>query len=303
MCFGGPDVDTSYQDFAIAEAERARLEEEARQGRINSGLDHIRAVFEGGTYAPIDYAATDAARSSATTSATSEWQALIDAFNSATQPTTRPTGGGGGGGGDVVRPTTPAGPTPTNPGTLEDFLSTALSGFQPIRGPEQTYQGMQPVIDQRETAMRDYYLPQLETERGKASDEMVFALSRAGLLNSTAAGEKTADLNRAYALQRGGILSDIAQDIAGTRSSMAQNRASIEAGLRASGDASLAADQALNSAVTFRQDIPDLNPLGNIFYGLSEGIGSANQGFQTGTIRRLSTPNPIRSGSGRNITN
>lgn len=296
MCFGGPDIDTSYQDFAISEADRARQEEAARQARINSGLEHINAVFEGGTYAPIDFAATDAARASATDAATSQWQALVDAFNAS-----RPTTGGGGGRDDRDPTPTPTGPRPANPGTLEDFLAQALSGFQPIVGEAQTYEGMQPVIDQRETAMRDYYLPQLDTERGKASDEMIFALSRAGLLNSTAAGEKTADLNRAYALQRGGILSDIAQDVAGTRTSMAQNRASIEAGLRASGDASLAADQALNSAVTFRSDLPDLNPIGNIFYGLSEGIGSANQGYQTGTIRRLSTPNPINNGSGRNI--
>lgn len=52
MCGGGgskpPKVDTSFQDWSKEEALRARKEEEARQNRVDYGMDQIRAIFEGG---------------------------------------------------------------------------------------------------------------------------------------------------------------------------------------------------------------------------------------------------------------
>lgn len=215
MCGGSPKVDTSYQDFQIAEAKRARAEEEARAARVDEGLAHIGAIFEGGTYG------------------------------------------------------------------------------------DNTYAGMQPILDQRKSALEGYYFPQLDRERDRATDELTFALSRAGLLNSTAAGDKQADLAEAYSMEKGKVLADIASDLAGTRTRMNQSRNAIEAGLRASGDASMAADQALQSAVTFRQDQPELNPIGHIFAGLSQGIGAAKNGYDVGRIKRLATPSPLTGGSGR----
>jgi hypothetical protein len=47
MCGGRPSIDTSYQDFAIAESERARAEEVARQARIAEGMTSIAGVFDG----------------------------------------------------------------------------------------------------------------------------------------------------------------------------------------------------------------------------------------------------------------
>lgn len=49
MCGGSqPKVDKSYQKWSKDEAERARAEEEARQNRIDFGMEQIRAIFEGG---------------------------------------------------------------------------------------------------------------------------------------------------------------------------------------------------------------------------------------------------------------
>ncbi|MBP8216071.1 MAG: hypothetical protein KAX54_00310 [Thauera sp.] len=49
MCGGSqPKVDKSYQKWSKEEAERARAEEEARQNRIDYGMEQIRAIFEGG---------------------------------------------------------------------------------------------------------------------------------------------------------------------------------------------------------------------------------------------------------------
>ena len=217
MCFGTPKIDTSYQDFQIAEAERARADEEARQARIDDGLKQIAAVFEGGTY-------------------------------------------GG-----------------------------------------ETFEGTAPILAQREQAQRDFYLPQLDIQHGKAQDNLAFALARAGLLNSTVAGERQADLAQEYSLERGSVLSRIASDIAGTKTNLNQNRSSIEAGLRASGDASAAANQALQAATTFRQDQPQLDALGPLFYGVSQGIGAVRNGAETARIRSIATPNPLRTNSGRVI--
>jgi hypothetical protein len=215
MCGKKPTVDTSYQDFAREQAERARAEEDARQARVNDGLAQVRAVFEGG----------------------------------------------------------------------------AAGG------------GMEPLLAAREEALRGFYLPQLDQKRDKAAEDLTFALSRAGLLNSSAAGEKQANLGEVYSLEKAGVLGDIASDIAGTRTTMNQNRASIEAGLRASGDATAAANQALAAADTFRADSPKLSPLGDIFYGTAAGIGAARQGYDTGAVRRMMTPSPLRAGSGRNVRN
>lgn len=206
MCGGSPKVDTSYQDFQIAEAERARAEEEARQGRISSGLNNIKAVFDGGDY------------------------------------------------------------------------------------DGQSYAGVSPLLAQREQAQKDFYLPQLENQFNTGKEQLTFALARAGLLNSSAAGKKQAELGEQYALQRGDILSRIAQDIAGTRTRINQNRSSIESGLRASGDATAATNQALQAAVAFREDQPTFSPLGNVFYGLTQGIGAANAGYQNENIRKLANP-------------
>ena len=163
--------------------------------------------------------------------------------------------------------------------------------------------GMQPLLAAREEALRGFYLPQLDQKRDKAAEDLTFALSRAGLLNSSSAGEKQADLGEAYSLEKAGVLGDIASDIAGTRTAMNQNRASIEAGLRASGDATAASNQALAAADTFRADSPKLSPLGDIFYGTAAGIGAARQGYDTGAVRRMMAPSPLRAGSGRNVRN
>lgn len=213
MCVGGPKIDTSYQDFSIKEAKRARRLENQRQERIDAGMTDIKGVFEG------------------------------DGVNA----------------------------------------------------------GVQPVLDQRRAAQEGYYLPQLDTEYAKAKDQTTFALARAGLLNSTAAGEKQADLGDAFALHRGKILGDIDSDIASTATRMQQSRAAIEAALRASGDASAATNQALASAVNFREDSPTLNPIGNIFYGLGTSIGSARDGYDVGKLRRALSPAPLNRNYSRSV--
>lgn len=247
MC-GKPKVDTTYQDFQIAEAARSRAEEDARKARIDEGMKEIAAIFGGGEYVP-----------------------YIGEFKA----------------------------TGLNTGDKKYKDDVWAFEMPTERGEARVYEGMTPYLEQRRKAQMDYYMPQLDRRRDDAQEQLTFALARAGLLNSTGAGERQADLSEDYALQRGSLLSRIASDIAGTQTQMNQQRSAIEAGLRASGDATAAANQALQAAVTFRQDQPQLDPLGHLFYGIAEGIGAARNGQEVERIKRLATPSPLNTNSGR----
>lgn len=237
--FSKPKVDTTYQDFMMDEAVRARAEETARQRRIDEGMRHIAAIFDGGSFVPgTNYTFGNAAPSGAGGAGGSTWK-----FGRGAEDT-------------------------KNPNAIQ-------------------YDGMEPLLDQRRKAMEDYYLPQLDRQRDKATEDLTFALARAGLLNSTVAGDRQADLTDQFALERGSVLSRIASDIANTKTRINSNRSAIEAGLRSSGDTTAAADAALRSAVTFREEAPEMNPLGHLFYGIAEGIGSAKNGADIAATRQM----------------
>jgi hypothetical protein len=170
-----------------------------------------------------------------------------------------------------------------------------------MAGIERVFSGTQPILDQRRKAMEDFYLPQLDKKRDDGMRELTFALSRAGLLNSDTAGRRQATLGEDYSLEKAGILSDIDADVAGAKTGLNQQRASIEASLRSSGDATAATNQALSTTTTFRDDAPELNPLGDLFYGIAAGIGAQKQGEAVGKVRRTATPSPLNAGSGRNV--
>lgn len=356
MCGGGPDIDYTYQNFQMAEAQRARREEEARQARIKEGLAQIAAVFEGGDYNPgqaaYDFALnsgselgglaeifTDPRRFGGALSNPwiSQWaEDPAGAVKKAAVQRAAPAGGGiigriFGGGGGGWRPSIPIWSNDRGGGGLRlngwdpnAPLLRALNGGRDLGwafngqtydteeeaqaardamyadmtlGEGRSYEGMNPILAQRRAAMEGYYLPQLEKQYSDARDEMAYALSRSGLHQSTAAGEKQADLSDRFALAAGDIESKIDADAARTRSNIQNQRNAIESALRASGDASAAANQALQSAVTFRQDMPELNPLANIFAGMADTVGTLFNSRENERIRRLATPAPLSSGA------
>lgn len=167
------------------------------------------------------------------------------------------------------------------------------------RGEAQVYEGMAPVLDARRSALEGYYYPQLQNKHSDASDDLTFALARAGQLTSSTAGDRQADLSERFALNQADVDSQIQGDVIGTQSQINQQRQALEAGLRASGDQTAASNSALATATTFQQDTPELNPLGDIFAGIADGIGAIINGYNTGRVTRLATPNPLGSGSGQ----
>lgn len=229
MCLPQPEVNDDYLQYQEEQAQAARDEEAKRQAEIQTGLDEIALIFEGGTAVPL------------------------------TQPGDGPA--------------------------------------EPV-----TYGGIQPYLDQRERAMKDFYMPQLQDQFSNTTRDLTFALNDAGLLTSTVAGDRQADLTEAYAMEEGKILADIASDIAGQTSMINQQRASIENALRASGDQSAAIDQSLTALDTFASDAPTLDPLAPLFTSILQGIGAGYQGYQTGSTIASTRPAPLGSTSyGRNV--
>lgn len=284
MCFGGkPKVDNSALDFQKEQAARARAEEQARQARIAEGMNQIASIFDGGEYRkPVGEQEVGSKISP-------EWQAWQDAggVQTVTQKFAK---------GDREREVTFSAPEPQK-------LISAVEGKE-IGDMIPTYEtresaGMQPVLDQRREALTEFLVPQLEDQYEDATDDLTFSLARSGQLNSSTAGTRGSDLAQAFALNRADVDSTIQGDVANTRSRMNQQRQSLEAALRASGDQTATTNNALATAGTFRQETPSLSPLPNVFQGLSTGIGAAQQGYESGRLRKMATPNPLGGGTGR----
>ncbi|WP_299129695.1 hypothetical protein [uncultured Amaricoccus sp.] len=286
-----PKTDTSSTDFYKKEAERTRREEQARQRRIADGMSEIKTIFEGGK--------TKMDRATGKYDPKAEYYYRGKKWTPEAQTTktiTETNGFGWGmpghkdyiGGEDDGQ--TPGGGTTTREVTTG---KTAQEQYDALRGKlrlggtgGETHEGTAPLLDARRKAQEDFYLPQLDEEFGKTKDELAFALARAGLSTSTAANTKATDLRKGFRLERAGINADIDRDIAGATSQMNDLRTSIEAGLRASGDTTTAANAALAARTNFAADMPELNPLDHVLGGFAEGIGAAQNGYQVGQIRQ-----------------
>lgn len=158
---------------------------------------------------------------------------------------------------------------------------------------------LEDTLAERRETLEGYYRPQLDQRFADAKEKMAFALARAGQLTSSVAGKRQGRLGELFGLESAKVDADIAADIAGTRTSMNNQRSALESALRASADSTASSNAALAAATTFKNDQPTLNPIGNIFYGLAEGIGGIRDGYDAGRIRRLATPNPTGQGSGK----
>lgn len=136
--------------------------------------------------------------------------------------------------------------------------------------------------DGRKGAYLDYYNPQLEDALGKESDQLTFGLSRAGLLKSSAALDKTSTLNNAYDLKAAGLQSEADNSAAQTRADIEGQRDTLINQLYATGDRTQAANAALASTKIFQQQQPSYQPLGDVFAGVTGTIGQAANGYNSG---------------------
>ena len=132
----------------------------------------------------------------------------------------------------------------------------------------------------RRDALLDYYQPQLDDQMKKARDALTFAFARAGTLNSTMAADRTADLTKQYDLQKAGLVSNAEGDAANLRNAVQNQKSALIGQLNATGDANQIANDATAATQQIYATRPNYSPLGDIFAGITGGIGNmigANQ--------------------------
>ena len=129
----------------------------------------------------------------------------------------------------------------------------------------------------RRASFMDFYQPQLDDQFAKAREALTFALADAGLLNSSVAGQKTADLNKAYETQRGSILSKADADVNSLKGRIAGEKSTLVSQLNATGDAERVSNEALSRSSALYKDVPEYSPLGDLFSGIGTGIGAVAQ--------------------------
>lgn len=123
------------------------------------------------------------------------------------------------------------------------------------------------------TDILDFYQPQLDDQFSDARDELTFALTRAGTLNSSMAGDKLADLTTAYDTNRAKLLADAEGQVSDLQSRVANEKSSLISLLNSTGDADRAANEALARSQVLFEKQPDYNMLPDIFAGATAGIG------------------------------
>lgn len=309
MCGGGgsPEIDTTLQDFTIKQAKRAREEAVARDKRVEYGMEHIKSIFEGGKTPIIaDVRGKTYQKDKKYVLPNGKtWEPKKQTFSTVKTPIYKTVPGTGSTGGGYYDND---GDWRENTGVHARPAQRILTGYkktkQPVNKSKQEQfeevmgkllvqtgvsknEGIEPLLYDRKTAMRQFHMPQLKESYANAGDELTFALSRAGLGTSTAAIKKRADLDAGFDKEKAGVLSQIDADMASTRARYGDMRRSLEAGLRASGDAGTSIESALAARGDFALEQPTLNPITSQLNSFAQNIGAARQGYEIGAIDRI----------------
>lgn len=138
--------------------------------------------------------------------------------------------------------------------------------------------------DARRGEYLDYYQPQLDEQFQKAQEELAYAFSRNGTLNSSMAAEKQAELKSKYDVEKAGIISQADSAIGEMRSRNNSEKSALVAQLQATGDADRVSNEALGRTQQLFNERPSYNALGDIFGGVASAIGNYKAGQQQGQV-------------------
>lgn len=170
-------------------------------------------------------------------------------------------------------------------------------GDEPIYG-DKVIEGFDDKFFQkRRDAYMGYYQPQMDTKFKEAREALEYALARAGTSNSSIAGEKMAELQRQYAENQAAISSKADADVNGFRSRIANEKSALVSQLNATGDADRAGNEATQRTQMLMKDVPEYNPLGDIFSGVANTVGGFARAAQDREIAgsNLETRSPRRT--------
>lgn len=119
----------------------------------------------------------------------------------------------------------------------------------------------------------DYANPQLEDQRGKASKELTFALTRAGLLDSSSRASKEAELQKTYDLNKQQIADQALSYKTQAQNNVEDARANLIATLNSTGDAEGAANSAITRASALSKPAA-YSPLADLFANFTSTLGT-----------------------------
>jgi len=125
------------------------------------------------------------------------------------------------------------------------------------------------------------YQPELDDQFGKARDSLAFALARAGTLNSTIAGDKTAELGQKYDTQKATIASNAQAAADALKGRVATEKTSLTGLLNSTADSDRAANESLARSQQLFQEQPTYNALPDLFAGFASGVGNYYAGQQS----------------------
>ncbi|MBY0392012.1 MAG: hypothetical protein K2Q27_01965 [Novosphingobium sp.] len=133
-----------------------------------------------------------------------------------------------------------------------------------------------------------YATPQLDRSYRDAKDNMIYALDRSGILSSSAAIKKNADLTNEFDQNRLDIANK-AQTVANDARANVENvRGNLVNQLNATGDDTAAANAAIRQATALNQPQLNFSPLSQLFYNFTQGlqaIGSNARNDYSGLLR------------------
>lgn len=135
--------------------------------------------------------------------------------------------------------------------------------------------------DSRRANYIGYAMPQLERQLTQNRDELVYALSRTGNLDSSAAIRKNADLNYEGDVARIGVENEGQNKANALRSQVENARSNVVSQLNATGDNQAAADAAVRSAVNLETPV-GYSPLGNLFASFAQSVANIGSNAANG---------------------
>jgi hypothetical protein len=131
----------------------------------------------------------------------------------------------------------------------------------------------EPFYQQQAQNYIDYATPQINRQAEDARKQLVYALSRTGNLASSAAAEKSADLEQDVNDQRVGIANTGLDRANQTRNQVESIRSGVVAELNATGDNEAAAQAAIRNATNLTTP-QGYSPLGQMFQSFTTGLSA-----------------------------
>lgn len=178
-------------------------------------------------------------------------------------------------------------------GAINDQFKV-FSGVENIRGFDDDF------YNQRAQNYTQFAMPQLEDQYSKAQEQLMYALARTGRLQSTTRGNRFADLQQDYDIQKTNVADKAQGYAADARSNVERARADLVALNNSVADPTAIAQQAQLSSNVMRS-APAFDPLAPLFQNVTEGIATQAE-LERRNAARYNTgffAPSLNSGSGR----